>query len=292
MRVQRDALLCLASRRRAGTGAARRQRCAPETEYAAAQRPASSSGNGAGTGRDGWRLHGGGWRRFGGGLRSRGHDSPGAGVRRPMIAPCGRAAPLRRRPAAYGGPQPGPQPPQQRRAARRRAACRRPMRRRLVPDEVVIELRNSVTPQTIDALQRRFRLTRIESQPSQLTGTTLYRWRIPDRRSVAAVVRALEGDARRRLGAAELSCSRCQQRAGKPTPQPNQRRRRSGAIRTRQAAAAASARHRQGRQRSGRGDRFRRRRLASGTRRRDRADLRRARHAAVRRTSTAPRSPA
>jgi subtilisin family serine protease len=45
-----------------------------------------------------------------------------------------------------------------------------------------------------DALQRRFRLTRIESQRFQLSNTTLYRWRIPDRRSVATVVRSLEGD--------------------------------------------------------------------------------------------------
>jgi subtilisin family serine protease len=66
--------------------------------------------------------------------------------------------------------------------------------RRLVPDEVVIEVANSVSPQQIDALQRRHRLTRIESQTFQLPGTTLFRWRIPDRRSVAAVVRALEAD--------------------------------------------------------------------------------------------------
>jgi subtilisin family serine protease len=66
--------------------------------------------------------------------------------------------------------------------------------RRLVPDEVVIELSNSVSTQQIDALQRRFRLTRIESQTFQLSNTTLYRWRIPDRRSVATVVRALEAD--------------------------------------------------------------------------------------------------
>jgi subtilase family protein/fervidolysin-like protein len=66
--------------------------------------------------------------------------------------------------------------------------------RRLVPDEVVIELSNSVSAQQIDALQRRFRLTRIETQTFQLSNTTLYRWRIPDRRSVATVVRALEGD--------------------------------------------------------------------------------------------------
>jgi subtilisin family serine protease len=66
--------------------------------------------------------------------------------------------------------------------------------RRLVPDEVVIEVANSVSPQQIDALQRRYRLTRIESHTFQLSGTTLFRWRIPDRRSVAAVVRALEAD--------------------------------------------------------------------------------------------------
>ena len=66
--------------------------------------------------------------------------------------------------------------------------------RRLVPDEVVIEVANSVSPQQIDALQLRYRLTRIESQTFQLSGTTLFRWRIPDRRSVAAVVRVLEAD--------------------------------------------------------------------------------------------------
>jgi len=63
-----------------------------------------------------------------------------------------------------------------------------------VPDEVVIEIANSVSSQQVDALQRRHRLTRIESQTFQLLGSTLFRWRIPDRRSVAAVVRALEAD--------------------------------------------------------------------------------------------------
>jgi subtilisin family serine protease len=64
--------------------------------------------------------------------------------------------------------------------------------RRLVPDEVVIELRNTVTPQQVNALQTRSRLERLEQTTSQLAGTTLYRWRIPDRRSVTAVVRELE----------------------------------------------------------------------------------------------------
>jgi len=66
--------------------------------------------------------------------------------------------------------------------------------RRMAPDEVVFELPNTITPQAIDALQRRSRLIPIESQTSQLTGTTLYRWRIPDRRLVTTMVRALETD--------------------------------------------------------------------------------------------------
>ncbi len=66
--------------------------------------------------------------------------------------------------------------------------------RRLVPDEVLIEVANSVSPQTIDVLQRRHRLARIEFRTFQLSGSTMLRWRIPDRRSVATVVRALEAD--------------------------------------------------------------------------------------------------
>ena len=65
---------------------------------------------------------------------------------------------------------------------------------RLIPDEVLIEVPNSVTARQITALQRRFRLQRIESQRFTLSGITMFRWRIPDRRSVATVVRALEQD--------------------------------------------------------------------------------------------------
>jgi len=66
--------------------------------------------------------------------------------------------------------------------------------RRLVPDEVLVALVNAVTPAQITALQRRHRLTPVEQHTFQLAGTTLMRWRIPDRRSVATVVRALERD--------------------------------------------------------------------------------------------------
>jgi hypothetical protein len=87
---------------------------------------------------------------------------------------------------------PGPRRPRQTRRALSGAPSAN--ERRLVPDEVVIEIANSVSLQRIDALQRRYNLTRIEAQTFQPSGTTLFRWRIPDRRSVAAVVRALEAD--------------------------------------------------------------------------------------------------
>ena len=89
-------------------------------------------------------------------------------------------------------PPQGPRRP--RRTARSSSGATSADVQRLVPDEVVIEVANSASAQQIDALQRRHRLARIESQTFQLTGTTLFRWRIPDRRSVAAVVRALQND--------------------------------------------------------------------------------------------------
>jgi subtilisin family serine protease len=82
-----------------------------------------------------------------------------------------------------------------RRAPRRASSGAPPAgERRLLPDEVVIEVRNSLSDAQIDALQRRHRLTRVERQRFALTGTTLFRWHIPDGRSVASVIRALERD--------------------------------------------------------------------------------------------------
>ena len=82
-----------------------------------------------------------------------------------------------------------------RRAPRRAASGAPPAgERRLLPDEVVIEVRNSLSEAQIEALQRRYRLTRVERQRFGLTGTTLFRWRIPDGRSVSSVIRTLERD--------------------------------------------------------------------------------------------------
>lgn len=66
---------------------------------------------------------------------------------------------------------------------------------RYVPNEVVIDVAGSMSRQQIDALAQRFRLASLESVDFQLGGTTLVRLRIPDRRSVTTVVRALETDA-------------------------------------------------------------------------------------------------
>jgi hypothetical protein len=68
--------------------------------------------------------------------------------------------------------------------------------RRYVPNEVVLAISNSVTPAQINALQARFRLTRLESQSFQLAATTLYRWRMPNGVTVPEAVRALGADPR------------------------------------------------------------------------------------------------
>ena len=66
--------------------------------------------------------------------------------------------------------------------------------RRFVATEVLVALPSNLTQQALDALARRHRLTRLESQAIRLTGSTFHRWQITDQRSVADVVRALEAD--------------------------------------------------------------------------------------------------
>jgi subtilisin family serine protease len=95
--------------------------------------------------------------------------------------------------AAATGAQPqGPGP----QAVRRSGTGVPPINeRRYMRDEVVVELAATATNAQTEALARRFRLARLQSVASGLTGTTLMRWRITDRRSVPVVVRALETDA-------------------------------------------------------------------------------------------------
>jgi hypothetical protein len=174
MRAQRTALLCLiAALTFASADHALAQKNLSRGPSSEVGRPMGPAGGGGGGG-----LRGGGF----GGL---GAVVPGIIMAVPQGHPPNG-------PIIDAGP-PGPHRGQQ---ANRRGGSGAPpaSERRLVPDEVVIELSNSVSTQQVEALQRRFNLTRIESQAFQLSNTTLYRWRIPDRRSVATVVRALEGD--------------------------------------------------------------------------------------------------
>jgi hypothetical protein len=80
-----------------------------------------------------------------------------------------------------------------------------------------------VGAQQIEALQRHHRLTRLESQAFQLSGTTLYRWRFAGSRSVATVVREL-GPIVSWPGHSRITCSCC----SKTQPGPKATRRNMG----------------------------------------------------------------
>jgi len=70
-----------------------------------------------------------------------------------------------------------------------------PNERRFVRNEVTIEIASTLSSEIIAALARRHRLERLEAFPHRLAGTMSVRWRIPDRRSVPALIRELEADA-------------------------------------------------------------------------------------------------
>jgi hypothetical protein len=158
-------------------------------------------GGNMGGGRNGGGSYGGGGHRGGGGGFGGGFGA-GLGAAGVLMAIPGMIPPA-------GGQvvdDPIDIPPQGRQAPRQqqpqRAANRGPSgvppvnERRMVSDEVVLEIPNTVTPAQINALQQRFRLTRLESQTFALTGTTVYRWRVPRDISVPRAVQAIEGDPR------------------------------------------------------------------------------------------------
>jgi hypothetical protein len=62
---------------------------------------------------------------------------------------------------------------------------------RFVAHEVVLSTQPNVSAETLTAIARRNRLTRMESQDAILTGLRFYRWRINSGASVAATIRAL-----------------------------------------------------------------------------------------------------
>jgi subtilisin family serine protease len=63
---------------------------------------------------------------------------------------------------------------------------------RYEPGYVIIELDGQVTPQAAEALSRRFNLQRVQSQYLTSSNVTIFRWAIPDNRSVPTVIGRLE----------------------------------------------------------------------------------------------------
>jgi len=69
-----------------------------------------------------------------------------------------------------------------------------PGERRFVADEIVTEISASATPQALESIARRYNLTRLELINLPLIGSTVYRWRVSGRRSVADIVGAIEDE--------------------------------------------------------------------------------------------------
>jgi len=99
-------------------------------------------------------------------------------------------------PAANAVPAPGVDEPAQPTTQLPRQTSGVPVagERRFVANEVVIEVAGRPSQQQVDAMARRHGLNRQESQSFELSGTTMFRWNIPDGRSVASVIRSLEAD--------------------------------------------------------------------------------------------------
>lgn len=68
--------------------------------------------------------------------------------------------------------------------------------RRYVPNEVLLDIAAGVSPLQLDAIARRFRLTRLDVHPLRLLKRTIHRWRINDGTSVTAVIHALAQEPR------------------------------------------------------------------------------------------------
>lgn len=162
-------------------------------------------GGNMGGGHNGGGNYGGGGHRGGGGFGGGGWGGvatglgvAGAIMSLPGMMPPAGGQPVMDDPADYQQPvrQSAPRQQQQRANNNRPSGVPPQNERRMVPDEVVLEIPTNVSPAQLNALQQRFRLTRLESQSFPLTGTTLYRWRVPRDISVPRAVQAIEGDPR------------------------------------------------------------------------------------------------
>lgn len=69
-----------------------------------------------------------------------------------------------------------------------------PGERRFVPNEVLVNISAATSTPALDAIARRHRLTRLETQDFSLTSRRIARLRINDNRPVATVIRSLQAD--------------------------------------------------------------------------------------------------
>ena len=94
---------------------------------------------------------------------------------------------------------------------------------RFVPDEVVLEFAGNFSPASMAALARRHRIVRLDSVNLPSIGSTYFRARIADRRSVRAVLAGLRNERTLRSGQPNYLFAAAQQGAGAPatfTPLP------------------------------------------------------------------------
>jgi hypothetical protein len=68
--------------------------------------------------------------------------------------------------------------------------------RRFVPNEVLLNISTATSARAVDAIAQKYRLTRLDMQDFGMTRHRLARLRINDGRSVSAVIRSLQSDAR------------------------------------------------------------------------------------------------
>jgi hypothetical protein len=67
---------------------------------------------------------------------------------------------------------------------------------RYVANEVLLDVAAGVSAQQLDAIARRFNLSRLDVHTLRLVGRSIQRWRIDNGRSVTAVIQSLAGEAR------------------------------------------------------------------------------------------------
>jgi hypothetical protein len=173
-------------------------------------------------GGDGSRFPGGGFRgpRFPGGggiIVPGGYGGPSTVV----VVDDDDDTPVGKRRSRKSAKKQKPQQPQKQMAQRGGFHVPPASERRFVPNEVLLNISTATSARAVDAIARKYRLTRLDVHDFALTRHRLARLRINDGRSVAVVIRSLQADARV-LGAQPNYLYAMQQSAAAPAADPAQ----------------------------------------------------------------------